>query len=443
MAVAHVAAYGARQSAADARALLDETATYWDYVEAETVLAERQPCVRVYLTQNDVGEAQLRDLRAMVESLKGIEGGLDLGSLDVVVEIVKDEDWANNWKQFYRPMEIGQRLLVKPSWEELPAPTDRIVLEIDPGMVFGTGTHETTQLCLAQLDEHVRPGMKVIDLGCGSGILSVAALLLGADRALGVDIDPNAVDIAYNNADENGIARDRYTVVAGNVLDDNGFVDSLGTGYDIVVANIVAGVIVPLTDIVPRLLKKGGLYITSGIIAERAQEVIDAMQRNGFTVTYTENARTGWSSSQRGNARHAPQQTRGPGGSISPARAVFCISENRLSPVLFLRKLRLERIVERIGDFQNFPLHAQIAAVGGNDPPYDPAVVKLNGELADKAPLFSPFDDRIRVDHAEQQLCRAVRQRNHGVPIAMVDGLGVRHILELRRAGIVGFQIAG
>ncbi len=100
-------------------------------------------------------------------------------------------------------------------------------------MVFGTGTHETTQLCLAQLDEHMRPGMKVIDLGCGSGILSVAALLLGADRALGVDIDPNAVDIAYNNADENGIARDRYTVVAGNVLDDNGFVDSLGIGYDI------------------------------------------------------------------------------------------------------------------------------------------------------------------------------------------------------------------
>ena len=129
----------------------------------------------------------------------------------------------------------------------------------------------------------------VAELGCGSGILSVAALLLGADRALGVDIDPNAVDIAYNNADENGIARDRYTVVAGNVLDDNGFVDSLGTGYDIVGANIVAGVIVPLTDIVPRLLKKGGLYITSGIIAERAQEVIDAMQRNGFTVTYTEN----------------------------------------------------------------------------------------------------------------------------------------------------------
>ena len=185
-----------------------------------------------------MGEAQLRDLHAMVESLKGIEGGLDLGSLDVVVRSSRTRTGPTTGSSFTSPWRSGQRLLVKPSWEELPAPTDRIVLEIDPGMVFGTGTHETTQLCLAQLDEHVRPGMKVIDLGCGSGILSVAALLLGADRALGVDIDPNAVDIAYNNADENGIARDRYTVVAGNVLDDNGFVDSLGIGYDIVVANI-------------------------------------------------------------------------------------------------------------------------------------------------------------------------------------------------------------
>lgn len=268
---------------------LDETAAFWDYIEAETVLAERQPCVRVYLTQNAVGETQLSNLNAMVEQIKAIDGGLDLGSLEVIVENVKDEDWANNWKQFYKPMPIGKRLMVKPSWEEMEDATDRIVLEMDPGMVFGTGTHETTQLCLAQLDEHVAEGMKVIDLGCGSGILSVSALLLGASNAVGVDIDPNAVDIAYNNADENGIDRSRYTVLAGNVLDDNGFVDSLGTDYDIVVANIVAGVIVPLTDIVPRLLKKGGLYITSGIIADRLDEVRDAMEKNGFTVTYTEN----------------------------------------------------------------------------------------------------------------------------------------------------------
>ena len=131
--------------------------------------------------------------------------------------------------------------------------------------------------------------MKVIDLGCGSGILSVAALLLGADSAVGVDIDPNAVPTAYQNAEDNGIDHSRYTVLAGNVLDDHGFVDSLGKDYDIVVANIVAGVIVPMAPIVPRLIKKDGMYITSGIIAERAQEVMDAMEQNGFEVVYTEN----------------------------------------------------------------------------------------------------------------------------------------------------------
>ncbi len=129
---------------------------------------------------------------------------------------VEQEDWQNAWKKYYHAMDIGERLSIVPGWEEYD--TDRTVITMDPGMAFGTGTHETTQLCLAQLDEHVRPGMRVIDLGCGSGILSVAALLLGADAATGVDIDPNAVDIAYNNADSNGIDRARYTVLAGNVL---------------------------------------------------------------------------------------------------------------------------------------------------------------------------------------------------------------------------------
>ncbi len=272
------------EDAASTQRILDETAAWWDYVDAESVLAARQPCVRAYLTKNAVGEKQLEDLREMVAGLRQVKDGLDLGSLEVVVETVRDEDWANNWKQFYKPMQIGQRLLVKPSWEALEEETSRIVLEMDPGMVFGTGTHETTQMCLAQLDALVRPGMRVIDLGCGSGILSVAALLLGAESAVGVDIDPNAVDIAYNNAEANAIDRARYKVVAGNVLDDHGFVDSLGTGYDIVVANIVAGVIVPLTAIVPRLIAKGGLYITSGIIADRADEVEAALAENGFSI---------------------------------------------------------------------------------------------------------------------------------------------------------------
>ena len=175
-------------------------------------------------------------------------------------------------------------LFRSPAWEELAAPTDRTVLKIEPGMVFGTGQHETTALCLALLEQYVRPGDRVLDAGCGSGILSIGALLLGAKSAVGVDIDPNAVDVCYNNADDNGIDRSRYTVRTGNVLDDHGFVDSLGTGYDIVVANIVAGVIVPLTPLVPRLIRAGGLYIVSGIIGERAPEVEAALEQSGFAV---------------------------------------------------------------------------------------------------------------------------------------------------------------
>ncbi len=279
------------EDAASTQKILDETKAFWDYVDAESVLAARQPCIRAYLTHNEVGEEQLANITEMVEELKGNTFGLDLGDLTVTVEIVRDEDWANNWKQYYKPMEIGEKLLVKPSWEELDRETDRIILEMDPGMVFGTGTHETTQLCLKQLDKHVKAGDKVIDLGCGSGILSVGALLLGAETAVGVDIDPNAVDIAYNNADNNGIGRDRYLVLAGNVLDDNGFVDSLGRDFDIVAANIVAGVIIPLCPIAPKLIKMGGLFITSGIISDRKEEVLTALKENGFTVLYTESAK--------------------------------------------------------------------------------------------------------------------------------------------------------
>ena len=272
------------EDAASTQKILDETSAYWDYVDAEAVLAARQPCVRVYLTENAVGEEQLSALRAAVEELKGADG-LDLGSLSIEVERVRDEDWANNWKRFYKPMEIGRRLLVKPSWEELEAPTDRIVLQMDPGMVFGTGTHETTQLCLEMLDAQVQPGMRVLDLGCGSGILSIGALLLGAKSAVGVDIDPNAVDIAYTNAAMNGIGKDVYTVLSGDILNDKElertFTDKK---YDVVEANIVADVIIALSPRVPSLLKDGGVFIASGIIKQRQEDVLKALFENGFDI---------------------------------------------------------------------------------------------------------------------------------------------------------------
>ncbi len=263
---------------------LEKTAASWDYVEAESVLSSRQPCVRAYLSTNDTGLAQLRDVRSAVGELKENAQGLDVGSLQIEIDVVHEEDWANNWKQYYKPTPIGEKLLIKPSWESYENPESRLVLNMDPGMVFGTGTHETTQLSLLALEENVRPGMRVLDLGCGSGILAIGALLLGAGECVGVDIDPNARDIAYVNLHENGFTDDRCSFMTGNVLEDDDLVQSLGKA-DIVVANIVAGVIIPLAKKVPALLKEGGVFITSGIISERQQEVEQALKDAGLTPT--------------------------------------------------------------------------------------------------------------------------------------------------------------
>lgn len=260
---------------------LDETAASWDYVEASSVLDARQPCVRAFLSTNQTGMEQLRALREAIAQLKQNIVGLDAGSLDMQIDVVHEEDWANNWKQYYKPTPIGKRLLIKPSWETCENPENRLVLNMDPGMVFGTGTHETTQLSLLALEEFVRSDMRVLDLGCGSGILAIGALLLGADQAVGVDIDPNAKDIAYVNLQENGFGPDRCLFLTGNVLEDEDLLGNLGQA-DLVVANIVAGVIIPLAEKVPRLLKPDGVFITSGIISERQAEVETALRKAGL-----------------------------------------------------------------------------------------------------------------------------------------------------------------
>ena len=205
------------------------------------------------------------------------------GRLAVELSGIKEEDWANNWKAYYKPLEIGERLVVRPSWEAI-GDTDRVVLSLDPGMAFGTGTHQTTRLCLEFLERLVKNGDEMLDLGCGSGILSIAGLLLGASHAIAVDIDPIVETIAAENAAMNGI-KDEYRIMTGDILSDDGIKREISKQrYDIVTANIVASVIIKLAPQIPALLKDDGVFIASGIILERLDEVKDALANNGLKV---------------------------------------------------------------------------------------------------------------------------------------------------------------
>ena len=270
---------------------LAQNRKYWDYVDESLSQAMAgKSRVTFYLEDSSQGITTLAAVRIALTALKNT--GADYGPLILSLENVEDADWENNWKAFYKPMEIGERLLVIPDWEEAEA-GDRVALRLNPGLIFGTGSHATTRLCLTALERLVQPGMRVLDLGCGSGILSIAALLLGADSAFGCDIDDKAVDVAYENAALNGIGRDRYTVRAGDVLTDGGLKKQIGTGYDIVVANIVADVIIALAPAVRPLMGEGGWFLCSGIIDDRAEEVRRRLEEAGFTIEEA-NSSEGW-----------------------------------------------------------------------------------------------------------------------------------------------------
>ena len=246
--------------------------------------------VTFYLPADETGFAQMGEVRLALEDLKARRS--DCGTLLLSLENLRDEDWENNWKQYYKPMEIGQRLLVIPQWEQVD-PGQRVPLILDPGLTFGTGSHATTRLCLTALEKTVAQGDRVLDLGCGSGILSIAALRLGASQALAVDIDDKCLDVAYENAALNGIGKDRYTVRVGDVLSDGSLRRELEGSYDIVVANIVADVIIALAPLVPSMLRPGGTFLCSGIIDDRAEEVRAALEAAGWTVLETQSA-DGW-----------------------------------------------------------------------------------------------------------------------------------------------------
>ena len=270
---------------------LESNRQYWDYVD-ENLEASMHGKSRVtfYLPADETGFAQMGEVRLALEDLKARRS--DCGTLLLSLENLRDEDWENNWKQYYKPMEIGQRLLVIPQWEQVD-PGQRVPLILDPGLTFGTGSHATTRLCLTALEKTVTQGDRVLDLGCGSGILSIAALRLGASQALAVDIDDKCLDVAYENAALNGIGKDRYTVRVGDVLSDGSLRRELEGSYDIVVANIVADVIIALAPLVPSMLRPGGTFLCSGIIDDRAEEVRAALEAAGWTVLETQSA-DGW-----------------------------------------------------------------------------------------------------------------------------------------------------
>ena len=254
----------------DLREFLEHNRQYWDYVDRE--LEERfsgLSRIKTYLSDDPDGMAVLGAIRARYPTL--------------TVSYVEDSDWENNWREYYKPIEIGQRLVVVPEWEEIPQ-NGRLPLRLDPGLIFGTGSHPTTRMCLAALEKYAAGGKRVLDLGCGSGILGIGALVLGCGSCVGCDIDPKAPDVAAANAALNGIGADRFSVYAGDILSDASLRRFLGGGYDIVLANIVSDVIIPLSSFAGGFLAPGGVFIASGVIDGREDEVAAAIRANGFRI---------------------------------------------------------------------------------------------------------------------------------------------------------------
>ena len=279
----------------DFQDFLENNRQYWDYVDEDLETSmQGKSRVTFYLLDSETGYSQLAQVRIALQKLK--EERSDCGALLLTMENIQDADWETNWKKYYKPLEIGERLLVIPQWE-LDNPSvqtsTRVPLILDPGLTFGTGSHATTQLCLTALEKEVRAGDRVLDLGCGSGILSIAALRLGASEAIAVDIDEKCLTVAYDNAALNGIGKDLYTVKVGNVLTDEAMRESLGGGYQIVLANIVADVIIGLAPMVRSMMAEGGVFLCSGIIDTRAEEVAEKLRANGLEITDTHTS-DGW-----------------------------------------------------------------------------------------------------------------------------------------------------
>ena len=264
---------------------LETSRDYWDYVDES--LREKMgglSQVRLYL-EAEGAEARLPLLQQLLERLPGDYPGCSFGELTMALENVPGEDWENSWKQYYTPLPVGDRLLVVPKWLRAEDTEGRLPVILDLGLTFGTGAHDSTQMCMRALEKLIRGGERVADLGSGSGILSICALRLGAESAVAIDIDPAAEHIATENAADNGYKAPAFTACTGDVIRDRETMERLAEGgYDIVCANIVAGVLIDLAPVVPAFLREGATFLCSGILRQREQEVREALEQAGLRI---------------------------------------------------------------------------------------------------------------------------------------------------------------
>ena len=267
------------EDAQDFDEFLHDTTPHWDYVDQAVMekMKDCETCVTIYVADNPQGMEELMQVRQILARLKAQDPDGKYGRLELEMKDVDEEDWSNAWKKYYHPVQVGEHLVVCPSWEAYDRQPDDVVLTLNPGMAFGTGTHATTRLCMELLEKYITPQDTVLDVGCGSGILAITAALLGANKIIGCDIDEVAVKVAGENAALNGV-QDRISFHQGDLT------SQVEGSFQIICANIVADVIIRLSEDAGSYLAKDGIFITSGIIDTREQDVLNALEQNGFQV---------------------------------------------------------------------------------------------------------------------------------------------------------------
>lgn len=263
------------------RQFIEENASMWDLVDEDlAAVAEQEPNIKIYVSDTPQGKEMIQSVFSQIKQLASTDEQHQFGRLEVCIANVQDEDWENNWKQYFKPFEVGDNLLIKPTWEEYENVRNKTIIQIDPGNSFGSGLHETTQMCLIALESNINQKESVIDVGCGSGILSVAAALLGSQSVIGIDIDETAVETARNCVETNKV-QSSVTIMHGDLT------SHIREQADIVIANLFANIIKRLLPDIKRVLKRNGLFISSGIIGETVAEVKDAYAQNNIRLIET------------------------------------------------------------------------------------------------------------------------------------------------------------